>query len=339
MNDLAIGLDLGGTKIEGALVNRQGQVMGTVRQPTPVGAGPAAVVAAMAEIITHLRRQAPAAVRGIGVGSPGQVDDTAGVVRQAANLGWEEVPVRHALLQQIGHGLPIHLQRDSAAELLGEYYFGAGYGAADLVYLGLGTGLGGAALSNGRLIIGHTHTASEIGHLVLDATHGRLCGCGLRGCAETVVSGTGFLAHTQTLLDTTDQPSTLRHMPALTAPAILAAATAGDPLATAALQHTAGWLAQLIANYAIILNPQRIIIGGGFGRAAFGQLAPLIRHALPHLVLASNQRQLELAAAVQLSSAVGAACLVWQAENFFAPNFVQPQNEAVLGDDPPPHTP
>ncbi|MBK8432241.1 MAG: ROK family protein [Chloroflexi bacterium] len=307
---LAIGIDLGGTKIEAALVAQTGQVLATVRRPTPTESV-SAVVKVLADCVRHLQKQAPAPVEGIGLGTPGQVDSTAGIVRRATNLGWENVPLHALLTAELGGNLPLFIQRDSAAELLAERYFGAGRDCANLVYLNLGTGLGGAALVDGHLVVGHTFTASEIGHIVLDP-HGRPCSCGLRGCAETLVSGTGFVAHTRQLLAAGQHATSLAEP--FTSGMVLRAAEMGDELATAVVSDTAAWLAQLVAAYAIILNPQRVVIGGGFGRAAFHLLIPRVQADLPHLVLASNHAELEIVPSQLDSSALGAAGLVWQGQ-------------------------
>lgn len=180
---------------------------------------------------------------------------------------------------------PIFVNRDAYAELLGEFYFGAGQGCQDLVYLGLGSGLGGGVMSNGRLITGATLNASEIGHLSLDK-NGRLCNCGLAGCAETVVSGNGVLETTRTWMITKNYSTSLVDGPMLGAKDILVAAREGDELATAVISKAAHWLGQIIAAYAIILNPARIIIiiiGGGFGKAAFDLLLPEAIEELNHL--------------------------------------------------------
>lgn len=309
-NELAIGVDLGGTKIAAALVNRNGEVLAKVRRPTQVEAGDTAVLDAIAACIDDLLAQAPDPVLGIGVGSPGQVDPQHGIVRHALNLGWDEVSLLSGLTMRLDTNLPLYVQRDSFAELLGEAYFGAGLGCTHLVYLGLGTGLGGAALSNGRLLTGVDYMASEIGHLVLDPAarpwHGDL-----HGSAESVVSGSGVLAETRMALQAGRHASVLTDSPALTTEDVVMAAYEGDELATAVFAKVANWLTRILAIYAVVLNPQRIIIGGGLGRAAFDLLLPLAHDNLSQWALKQTWQNMRVVRSQLMSSAVGASCLVW----------------------------
>jgi glucokinase len=310
--ELAIGVDVGGTKIAAALVNGDGEVLAQVRRPTAVSSGNAAILDNIAASIQELLDQAPAPVRGIGVGSPGQVDPVHGVVRHALNLGWdgEAVALRAGLQARLATPLPLYVQRDSYAELLGEAYFGAGMGCQHLVYLGLGTGLGGAALSHGQLISGANDFASEIGHLVLEP-HGRVWHGNLRGTAESLLSGSGVLVQTQAWLAEGRYPSRLQDTPQLTAEEVVTAAYEGDELATAVFAQASAWLTRVLALYATILNPERIIIGGGLGRAAFDLLVPSAPTQLPLWVLPPASEKLRVVRSQVVNTAVGASCLVW----------------------------
>ncbi|MCB0033066.1 MAG: ROK family protein, partial [Anaerolineales bacterium] len=313
MSKLAIGVDLGATKIESALVTREGEVLLTDRRPTNPELGPESVLAALAASIDILLMQAPHPVAGVGIGSPGQVNPYTGVVYQASNLGWSNVNIPQRLNLYLTQSLPLFVQRDSYAELLGEYYFGAGKGHDHIVYMGLGSGLGGAAMVDGRLIEGHTFTASEIGHLVIDPS-GRLCGCGLHGCAETVVSGNGAAAQARAYLATNRFPSTLADNDTLNGTAVLQAAAQGDPLALAVMNDVADWFTRLTAAYTIILNPECIIIGGGFGKAAFDLIVPYVQEHLQKRVLNGSWQPLQFKRSQIASSAIGASTLVWQNE-------------------------
>ncbi|NKQ37635.1 MAG: ROK family protein [Chloroflexi bacterium] len=307
---LAIGVDVGATKIAAALVSRRGEVLAANRYPTNRQQGTAVVMDTIAALVNELLAQGDTAVTGIGIGSPGWVDPEAGIVREAVNLNWLDVPLAAHIQSRIECDLPVYVHRDAYAEVLGEAYFGAGQGCANFVYLGIGSGLGGGVIVNGQLVTGADNHASEIGHLSLD-TDGRLCNCGLHGCAETVVSGTGVMNQARELLDSGAYPATLLDAADLSSQQIIVAAEKGDGLATAVIQKTAGWLGQIIAMYAIILNPRRIVIGGGFGKEAFNLLLPGVREVLRRRVLRSNQESLEIVPSKLASSAVGATCLVW----------------------------
>lgn len=307
---LAIGVDLGATKIAAALVTRQGNVIATARRATAPTEGVEAVLANLAATINNLQAQASHPVAGIGIGTPGQVDPSSGVVRNAVNLGWQEVRLAAELRARLDADLPIYVHKDANAEALGEAYFGAGQGSKNLVYIGIGSGLGGGAITNGQIITGHTFNASEIGHLSLDP-NGRLCQCGLRGCAETVVSGPGILAVARSYLSQKKYNTHLADTPALTPKEVVLAAYNGDPLAEAVIAQVSIWLGTIMAAYVAILNPAKIVIGGGVGRAAFAMLLPRLEAELQQRVLEQSCQHLQIVRSQLASSAVGASCLAW----------------------------
>lgn len=315
INDqLVIGIDLGGTKIAGALVTRQGDVLATTRRATEPARGSEVVLDNLAASIEQLLAQAAAPVAGIGIGCPGLIDPVSGTVRKATNLGWTNLPLLAGLRTRLGLELPIYLQRDTVAGLLGEVAFGAGQGCRDLVYLALGTGIGSASLVNGQPVVGRNFTASEIGHLVIDPA-GRPWNNGLAGPAESLLSGTGVLAETREHLARAAVPSRLADTPELSAIDVVQAAREGDKLALAVMDKVANWLARVIAMHTIILNPERIIIGGGFGQAVFDLVLLPVWRELDRWALKEAHDQLEIVPSRLASSALGASCLVWAAGN------------------------
>lgn len=307
---LAIGIDLGGTKIAGALATRDGQVLAANRRPTEPARGPEAVLDSLAASIAELLAQAGGAVTGIGIGCPGLIDSVNGVVLKATNLGWRDLPLLAGLRERLDVDLPIFVQRDTVAGLLGEVAFGAGQGCRDLVYLALGTGIGSASLVNGQPVVGRTFTASEIGHLVIDPA-GRRWNDGLAGPAESLLSGSGVLAEAREQLALAAYPTRLANTADLTAVDVVQAAREGDKLALAVMDKVANWLARVIAMHTIILNPECIIIGGGFGQAVFDLLLLPIWRELDQWALKEAHQQLEIVPSRLASSALGASCLVW----------------------------
>lgn len=314
---VAIGIDLGATKVAGALVNDQGQTLAEARALTDAKAGEATVMARIAEVVAQLLAQAPRLttepVMGVGIGSPGLVDGAAGIVRDAVNLGWREVPLATlatiAITNRTGQTLPVWVENDANSQAVGELIFGAGRGLNSFALVAIGTGLGGGIIANRHLIAGATYTAAEMGHLSLDPDNGRVCACGLRGCVETVVSGPGLVKTVRELL-AKGEPSAL---PAeFTAEAVVEAARHGDALAAAALQETARWLGIALAAYVVLLNPDAIIIGGGLGESAFDLLIPTARIELARRALPQSYARLQIVPAQVVSSATGAAALVWQ---------------------------
>jgi glucokinase len=309
-DSLAIGIDLGATKIAAALITRTGDVLAATHIETDAIAGFEPVADRVVESIETLRAAAPGSIAGIGIGTPGQVDLNSGVVKDAVNLGWQAVPLATAVKARLKRETPIWIQKDTNASALGEYLCGAARDCPDFVYLSLGSGLGSAAIANGRLINGATN-GSDLGHLVIDPVGGRPCGCGLRGCAETVVSGPGLLS---TVRDLLRMPATQARgwQPAeVTTGAVLAAAQAGDPTARQALAQVAEWLGIVMAACVGVLNPLKIVLGGGLGLAAFDWLVPGAERELQRRVLPKGYAHLKIVRSELTSSAIGAACLVW----------------------------
>ncbi len=315
--ELAVGVDLGGTKIASALVTEQGEVVAARQTLTQAGEGPKAVLGRVAAEVNALVANAPGRVAGVGIGAPGHVDPRQGVVRNAVNLGWEEAPLASGVRSRLTIDLPVWIEKDTNASTLGEHFFGAARGCDDFVYLSVGSGLGGGVLANGVLVSGANHNASELGHLSLDP-NGRQCRCGLRGCAETVVSGSGLLAMTREKLAAQTLPTHLTDAPDLTTAEVIAAAKAGDALALAALAEVACWLGIVMAACVAVLNPARIVVGGGLALAASDFLLAGAQRELQRRVLASSCERLEIRLSQLTSSAVGAACLVWHADRLRA---------------------
>lgn len=307
---LAIGVDIGGTKLAFVLINRQGESLATYQLPTQVADGTPAILDRIAQGLQVLLDQAPAPVAGIGIGVPGQVDPVEGIVHNAVNLAWTDVPLRDAVARRLSNGLPIWIQKDGNALALGEMVYGAARGCGDFVHVAIGTGLGGGAIANGQLIIGANFNPTEIGHLALNP-EGRQCACGLRGCPEMYISGIGLLAgvqehraqYPQSALARLDHPSTTD---------IIQTARAGDPLAGVVFEEAARWLGAILAMCAGILNPAMFVIGGGLGHAASDLLLDGAWRELQRRTLPATYHRLQIVQSQIASSAVGAACLVWQ---------------------------
>jgi glucokinase len=317
-SSLAIGVDVGATKIASALVAADGRVLAQCQQPTAAQNGPAPVLDRIANQIEDLvsaassshERSIPAPhLLGVGIGTPGQVNPQTGVVRNAVNLGWERVELVAEIRRRMSSDLPVWLQKDANASALGEYYFGAARNYQDFVYLGIGSGLGAGVLSGGRLVTGSNWNAAELGHLSLDP-QGLPCNCGLRGCAETVISGPGLLAVVQRRLSLADQETNLVSGN-IDPHNVVAAARAGDELALASLAEVGSYLGRIMAACTAVLNPALFVLGGGLGLAAYEWLAPAALEELKRRVLATSYQSVRIAPSKLESSAVGAAGLVW----------------------------
>lgn len=309
---IAVGVDIGGTKIAIAAASRDGRILSQDILPTHPAEGVDSVVERLARAIENVIDGVGFKVRvaGIGVAAPGPVDPQNGIALNAVNLGWRDVPLRDLLRAKLAITAPIALANDINAGALGEMRFGAARGVCNFGYLMVGTGLGGGAVLDGKIVNGAKGAAMEVGHVSIDP-NGRRCTCGLRGCVEMFVSGKGVLAGVEEYLPSYPS-SPLAALDPVTTGAVFQAAREGDPLAVRVMDEAADALGVALAWTATILNPPLIVMGGGFMQAAGarlwdGALASLRARALPAVLdgLSLVRSQLE-------STALGASALVWE---------------------------
>ena len=311
----AIGIDIGATKIASVLLAETGELIKSSQVHTLPQEGTQAIFDKVAEQILELAQQCPGVLAGVGIGSPGQVDSSRGVVYNAVNLGWTEVNLAEEItdrMEQQGKTVPVWIQKDANLNALGEYYFGACPGCHDFVYLGLGSGLGAGIISHGRLITGGDWYAADVGHLSIDPD-GPLCVCGGRGCAEIVASGPGLIRVTQQLLASSLAGSQLSKKAEVTPADVLTAAKEGDTLSLEALATVGRALGIIMSACTAILNPTRFVIGGGLGVAGFDFIVPKAREELLRRTIPESRSLLEIVPSRVESPAIGSACLVWYA--------------------------
>jgi glucokinase len=308
----AIGIDIGATKIASVLLAENGRVLASSQTSTAASEGKDAVLDRVAAQIQELTDRSPATIAGIGVGSPGKVDSSLGIVHDAVNLAWKEVPLTQEISNRLPVALPIWVQKDTNLSALGEYYFGACQGCNDFVYLGVGSGLGAGIISNGQLITGADWYAADVGHLSLDPD-GPPCVCGGRGCAELIASGPGLLRVVRRLLTDPSAASMLSGQAELTPAEVLDAAEQGDALARQALAEVGHVLGVVMSACTVLLNPVRFVIGGGLGLAGFDFIMPTVWEELKRRTLPNHRGQMEIVRSQLESPAIGAACLVWYA--------------------------
>jgi len=308
----AIGIDIGATKIASVVISEDGRLVASSQIPTLVSEGKEAVLNRVADQIHDLARQAPGEVVGAGVGSPGKVDSTRGVVYDAVNLGWAKLNLSDEISNRIGASLPVWIQKDANLSALGEHYFGACRDCDNFVYIGVGSGLGGGIISGGHLIMGGDWNAAELGHLSIDPD-GTLCVCGGHGCAETVASGPGLARVTKIKLAEFPGKSALRNGADLTSADVISAAQNGDEVARDALSEVGCALGIVMSACAAILNPSRFVIGGGLGLAGFDLVVPAIRREMMRRILPNSREALDIVPSSVESPAIGSACLVWYA--------------------------
>lgn len=279
---LTVGVDLGGTNLRAAVVNADtGQVLADAREPTRAHEGPLAVIQRMAALIEQSigeSKRAKDEIQGIGIGVPGRYDPTTNCVRFLPNLPttWPNVPLGSEIAARVG--LPAVLINDARAFVLAEAIFGAGRGAATVVGMTLGTGIGGGIVVGGQLLLGLDGTAGEVGHQIIDF-YGPLCGCGSRGCLEAHASGPaiatlGIKAVRQ------GRTTAIRDLVAgdlncITPEVIVRAAEAGDAVAHEIIQEVGFYLGIGIANLITVLSPEVVVIGGGVAQAGQWFLGPI----------------------------------------------------------------
>lgn len=296
-----LGLDLGGTALKWAVV-ADGRVADHGHVPTPRG-GPAAVVDAMVEIAGQA-----GAVDSAGVGVPGlyEPDGSTGLLPNVPGE-WTAYPLAATLGGRLG--VPVAVCNDARAFTLAELRLGAGRGCRDLVAVTLGTGVGGGVVSDGRVHLGARHRAGELGHVVV-APDGLPCGCGSRGCLETVASAPAIVAAAarvvwqglaSELADACDgEPGKLD------VPTVAAVAGAGDRVAGEVLEGAARALGAALASACTLLAPERIVVGGGVS-GALDLLRPTIHEAIRTRVRLSDPPPVLAAELGPRAGAIGAA--------------------------------
>jgi glucokinase-like ROK family protein len=217
---------------------------------------------------------------GIGIGVPGLVDINEGKLVFAPNLRWYDIPLRSLWSDRFG--LPVFVENEANAAALGEYYFGAARGVDNFIYLSAGIGLGGGILIGGRLFRGSNGYGGEVGHMTIQPD-GDLCGCGKRGCWETLVGPRAIVRRVRKTLETgaVSQISQMvnGNLKAITFETVIEAAQAGDTVALAALDEVAVNLGIGVANLVNIFNPQMIVLGGALNLAS-SYLLPAMQNAV-----------------------------------------------------------
>lgn len=307
--DIAIGIDIGGTKISFIAVNPNGDILQSYRLPTLVPDGTEAVFAQVVKGIHHIIGSINRPVAGIGIGSPGHLNPHTGLVYKATNMYWENINILDGIRQHLNTDLPLFLQKDGNAAALGEKMFGAAKGQTDFVLITIGTGLGGGAFVGDKIVEGAHYSGMEIGHMPLDAS-GRMCICGMRGCPEMYVSGVGLLAGAKEYLSQFPE-SQLHDLDDLSTQAILDAFAHDDALAKHLLDEMTDWLCSVMIACMGVLNPAVFVIGGGLGHALFTFLSIEVKQKLRKRTRREIHAEVPILESQVQDSAIGAACLVW----------------------------
>ncbi len=265
---LAIGIDIGGTKVAAGVVDEEGGVVARAQAPTP-GTSATQVEDTIAGLIAQLTSDREASA--VGIGAAGFVDDRGANVLFSPHLAWRHEPLRDAVAARTG--LAVTVDNDANAAAWAEWRFGAGRGEPGLVCVNLGTGIGGGIVSGGGVYRGRFGLAGEFGHMQV-VPDGRRCECGNRGCWEQYASGNALVREARELV-AAGSPTTQSLLEraggdpsAIDGPLITDAARGGDPMAVELFGDIGRWLGVGIANLAAALDPGMFVIGGGVSAAA-----------------------------------------------------------------------
>lgn len=280
-----LAVDLGGTKIIIAVISHQGEIIARQNYNTLADEGPQAVINRIFSGIEEVLGQnnlKPSQLSAISIAAAGIIDIKNGVITDAPNLpGWHNIPLRSVVEEKFK--LTTFLINDADAAALGEHRFGAGKGLNNLILLTLGTGVGGGIIINGKLYLGSSGSAAEIGHMIIDV-NGPRCQCGKNGCLEAFVSGSAIAAEAKSRISQGGKSSLIEmadgKIEDITAEKVYLAAEKGDSLASEVISRAAYFLGIGVVNLVNILNPEMVIIGGsvaGMGDILLGPVRQVVK--------------------------------------------------------------
>ena len=267
-----IGIDLGGTTAKCAILNQKGEIQTKWSIETDISEEGSKIIPNLIQSINHQLDRFQLTAEdfiGIGMGSPGTVNRIEGTVIGAYNLNWKTLQLVREQIEK-GTGIPFFIDNDANVAALGEQWIGAGNNEPDVVFITLGTGVGGGLISDGQLLHGAIDAAGEIGHVTVEP-EGYLCTCGKKGCLEQYASATGVVHLARDLSEEYAGDSQLKFLiddgQDIDAKTIFDLAKDGDDLAEMIVDRFAYYLGFALANVANLLNPSTIVLGGGVSKA------------------------------------------------------------------------
>ena len=319
MSTNVIGVDMGGTKILSAVIDAEGNILGTAKVPTKADAGTSVVIDRIADSIQKAIGTSgvnETSIEAVGIGAPGPLDPETGVVIFAPNLGWRDVPLKAELEARVG--IPTFVDNDVNIGTLGEHAFGAGKGVQNIVGIFVGTGIGGGIILQGELFHGASKTAGEIGHIIVKAD-GPRCGCGRRGCLEALASRTAMTKQFQKAIKKKGKKSVISKLTngdlsAIRSGVLAKAIRANDKLTLKIFKKATKYLGIGIGSIVNFLNPEMIILGGGVVEALDDTFLDNIRAAAAKYALPNTLDGVQIVRAKlgDNSGILGAAALARQ---------------------------
>ena len=319
MSTNVVGVDMGGTKILSAVIDAEGNILGTAKVPTKADASTSVVIDRIADSIQQAIGKSgvnAASIEAVGIGAPGPLDPETGVVIFAPNLGWRDVPLKAELEARVG--IPTFVDNDVNVGTLGEHAFGAGKGVQNIVGIFVGTGIGGGIILQGELFHGASKTAGEIGHIIVKAD-GPRCGCGVRGCLEALASRTAMTKQLRKAIKKKGKKSVISKLTdgdlsAIRSGVLAKAIRANDKLTLKVFKKATKYLGVGIGSIVNFLNPEMIILGGGVVEALDDTFLDNIRAAAKKYALPNTLDGVQIVRAKlgDNSGILGAAALARQ---------------------------
>lgn len=300
------GIDLGGTTVKIAYFDETGSMLQKWEIPTVTDGGGKQIlpdIAASVRSFLITNKIDSADILGMGIGVPGPVN-AKGVVNRCVNLGWDVFNIAQELSDLTG--FPVKAGNDANVAALGEFWKGGGQGCENMVFVTLGTGVGGGIVVEGNLLHGAHGSGAEIGHLVLNRDETVPCNCGKRGCVEQYCSATGIVRVAKRHLDGTDEPSTLRDLENMTCKDVFDAAKAGDKEALIILDQVYAYMGEFLANVCSTVDPDVVVIGGGVSKAGEVLLDGIVPYFHKYVFHAASGARFALASLGNDAGAYGA---------------------------------
>ena len=300
------GIDLGGTTVKIAYFDENGTMLENWEIPTVTANGGKQILPDIAASIRQFmdaHNIADTAVLGLGIGVPGPVSGK-GVVNKCINLGWGVFNIADELSSLTG--FPVKAGNDANVAALGEFWKGGGQGCENMVFVTLGTGVGGGIVVDGQLLHGSHGSGAEIGHMVLNKDETVPCNCGKYGCVEQYCSATGISTLAKRRLAKDEAPSTLRNVEAITAKAIFDAAKAGDAVAQEILDQYFDYMGEFLGTLCSVVDPEVVVLGGGVSKAGAVLLEGVEKAFHKYVFHAASGAQFALASLGNDAGAYGA---------------------------------
>ena len=300
------GIDLGGTTVKIAYFDETGKMLDKWEIPTVTANGGAQILPDIAASIKQYMTGyniPETSILGLGIGVPGPVN-AKGIVNKCINLGWGVFNIAEELTALTG--FPVKAGNDANVAALGEFWKGGGQGCDNMVFVTLGTGVGGGIVVEGNLLHGAHGSGAEIGHLVLNRNETVPCNCGKYGCVEQYCSATGIVRLAKLYLESSVAPSSLKGIEPLTCKDIFDAGKAGDESANAILAQVYAYMGEFLGNVCSTVNPEVVVIGGGVSKAGDVLIEGIVPYFKKYVFHAASTAQFTLASLGNDAGAYGA---------------------------------